>query len=103
MKSVIRLVLLTAFLLLSVSYDGRTDPGIRAEQQDYPDREMRSSSPPQGWEEIQRRRNVERSENTEWLKEVTEKYSPESWYLLMNYDALPESTQAPLPEGGIVT
>jgi hypothetical protein len=46
---------------------------------------------------------AQRSENTEWIKESTKRYSPYSWYLLMSYDTLPESSSAPLPNGGEVT
>jgi hypothetical protein len=76
------------------------DPFMR---QGLSNRDIRYSNPPRGWEEMRRQRDVECSENTLWIKESTKKYSPDSWYLLMSYDALPESSSAPLLNGGIAT
>jgi hypothetical protein len=47
--------------------------------------------------------SAQRSENTQWIKESTKRYSPYSWYLLMSYDTLPESSSVPLFSGGVVT
>jgi hypothetical protein len=41
-----------------------------------------------------------RSENTQWIKNSTRQYSPESWHLLMLYDTLPEVSEAPTIDGG---
>jgi hypothetical protein len=38
-------------------------------------------------------------EEFEWVKSATEKYSPDSWYLLMQYDQLPEKAEALLTDG----
>jgi len=72
-------------------------------RRDILQREMRGNVPPPDLEEIRRQRNIERSANTEWLRESTKRYSPDSWYLLMSYDSLPASSQAPLLNGGVVT
>jgi hypothetical protein len=39
------------------------------------------------------------NEEFEWVKTATEKYSPDSWYLLMQYDQLPEKAEALLTDG----
>lgn len=54
-------------------------------------------------EEIRKQRNIERSANVEWIKQVTQKYSPDSWYLLMMYDSLPLLSSAPAINGGVVS
>ena len=38
-------------------------------------------------------------EELEWIKTATKKYSPDSWYLLMQYDQLPENAEALLTDG----
>lgn len=42
-----------------------------------------------------------RIENTEWIKKVTKQYSPDSWYMLMEYDSLPLTSDVPTIDGGI--
>lgn len=39
------------------------------------------------------------SANVSWIKQVTQKYSPDSWNLLVKYDKLPQKQQAILPGG----
>jgi hypothetical protein len=99
MRSVLKMVLLVLVLLFMVNYDGR--PGnvipVMPEQVHVA---PQLPPPPPDWEDIRRQRNVERSLNTEWLKESTRKYSPDSWYLLMSYESLPVSSSAPLLDGG---
>lgn len=41
--------------------------------------------------------------NADWIKAVTEQYSPNSWNLLMSYEGLPSRAEAPLPDGSIIT
>ena len=63
----------------------------------------RNSISPEERENIRELRNLERTLNVDWVKEVTRKYSPESWYLLMSYDSLPESSSVSLLNGGVVS
>lgn len=44
-----------------------------------------------------------RAENTEWIKKSTREYSPDSWYLLTQYDTLPEAPTAQTIDGGIAS
>ncbi len=119
MKLLLKMVLLVTALLFVMSYDGDTHVKIKAEQSvtsssresPYPNENIapfsgymaRNNVPPPDWEEIRRQRNIERSANTEWIKESTGRYSPDSWYLLMSYDSLPVFSSAPLPNGGAVS
>jgi hypothetical protein len=54
-------------------------------------------------DEMRRQRNLARAANIAWIKEVTKKYSPESWYLLMQYDALPAVSTAPATGNGVAS
>jgi hypothetical protein len=117
MKSVLKMVLLVLVLLIIMSNDGRPEhvlpkvlegslpqylqPPPPPTPPQFPPN--RNSYSPENREEILRQRNAERSANTQWLKEATEKYSPDSWYLLMSYDSLPESSSVSLLKGGIVS
>jgi hypothetical protein len=49
-----------------------------------------------------RRREMDlmRAENAEWIKNSTREYSPDSWYLLMQYDTLPSVAYAQTVDGG---
>lgn len=38
-------------------------------------------------------------DEVEWVKAATSEYSPDSWYLLMQYDSLPEYDKAELTDG----
>lgn len=38
-------------------------------------------------------------ENRVWIKEATERHAPDSWYMLMKYDALPDFAEAPSTDG----
>lgn len=40
-----------------------------------------------------------KAENMEWIKALTQEYSPASWYLLMQYDHLPPQLEAPGVDG----
>jgi uncharacterized protein (UPF0333 family) len=66
-------------------------------------RDMRNSNPPPDPEEIRLQRNAARATNIEWIKESTRKYSPDSWYLIMQYENLPLETEAPADDSNIVT
>lgn len=45
--------------------------------------------------------NAKLSNGKEWVKEATKNYSPDSWDLLMQYESLPESTEAEAEDGRI--
>ncbi len=66
-------------------------------------RNMRNSNLPPDPEEIRRQRNAARAANIEWIKESTGKYSPDSWYLLMQYERLPSVTEAVADDSSIIT
>lgn len=66
-------------------------------------RERPENMTPEQQEEIRRRRNSERAVNTGWIKDCVKKYSPGSWYMLMQYDRLPESTEISASGGGSVS
>jgi hypothetical protein len=66
-------------------------------------RGMRNNNPPPDPEEIRQQRNLARSANVEWIKESTKEYSPDSWYLLMQYENLPLMTEASTADDGIIT
>ena len=66
-------------------------------------REMRYNNPPPDPEEIRQQRNLARSANVEWIKESTREHSPDSWYLLMQYEKLPLLTEASTADDGIIT
>jgi hypothetical protein len=80
--------------------DSRRNANIVA-QPKYP--EMRNNLSPAEQEEMRRQRNIARSANIEWIKESTKKYSPVSWYMLLQYDNLPESAEAPTTGNGVVS
>jgi hypothetical protein len=117
MKSVLKMVLLVLVLLIIMSNDGRPEHVLpKTLEGSLPQflppppppippqfRPNRNSYSPENREEILKQRNAEHSANTQWLKEATEKYSPDSWYLLMSYDSLPESSSVSLLKGGIVS
>jgi len=112
MRSAPKVVLVVTALLFILNKDGSPEvvvPLTETESAPHymplpppPPQERRNFIPPAGREEMQRQRNAERSASTEWLKEVTSKYSPDSWYLLMSYDSLPAESSAPLLGGGEV-
>jgi hypothetical protein len=66
-------------------------------------RGMRNNNPLPDPEEIRQQRNLARSANVEWIKESTKEYSPDSWYLLMQYENLPLMTEASTADDGIIT
>lgn len=41
--------------------------------------------------------------NQEWVKAVTEKYSPDTWFMLMEYDKLPPVGEAPSSNGSAIS
>ena len=61
-------------------------------------RKMRNNSQPPDPEEIRRQRNLARSANVEWIKESTREFSPDSWYLLMQYENLPLMAEASIAD-----
>jgi hypothetical protein len=111
MKSVLKMVLIVLVMLIIMSNDGRPEHVRTVKQVQFeafhplppPQPDFRTFNPPPDFEEIRKQRNIERSLNTQWLKEATEKYSPDSWFLLMSYDSLPESSTVKLLNGGIVS
>jgi hypothetical protein len=110
MKSFLKMAFPVLVLLFIMSNDGRpvhilqeNKIEIRAQHPPPPPPDFRNLNPPADFDEIRKQRNIERSLNTEWLKESTKKYSPDSWYLLMSYDSLPSKSSAPLLNGGVVT
>lgn len=66
-------------------------------------RERNFNSSPEEQAEMRRQRNLERSVNIEWVKECVKKYSPGSWFMLMQYERLPESAEVPTTDDGIAT
>jgi hypothetical protein len=64
--------------------------------------ERRIPPTPAEAEELRRQRNLERSVNDEWIKAAVEKYSPDIWFMLMQYENLPESTEVSTVDNGIV-
>lgn len=64
--------------------------------------ERRIPQSPAEAEELRRQRNLERSVNDGWIKAAVEKYSSDIWYMLMQYENLPESTEVPTVDNGIV-
>jgi len=119
MKSILKMILLVLVLLFIMSKDGqpehfmpgknkRDQPQLQAQpvnSQTHPPtpRDFRNFSSPTDFDEIRQQRAAERSTNIEWIKEATQKYSPDSWYLLMSYDSLPLSVSAPALNGGTVS
>jgi hypothetical protein len=87
----------------AISY--RSDPSYKNEiitaRPGYPER--RRNATPAEMEEMRRQINMTRAANTEWIKESTKIYSPVSWYMLMKYESLPESTEIPMAGGGVVS
>ncbi len=88
---------------ITASPDYRKRNNDREMIREMPVREMRNNAQFPDMEEIRRQRNLERSENVEWIKASTQKYSPDSWYLLMKYDSLPLLSSAPAINGGVVS
>ncbi len=82
------------------NYDSRRNANI-VPPPEY--RDMRNNAAPVEQEELRRQRNLSRAANIEWIKESTKKYSPVSWYMLMQYDNLPESVEAPMADNGIMS
>jgi hypothetical protein len=66
-------------------------------------RNNRNNYPPPNQEERNRQRSMARAANIEWIKTLTMKFSPDSWYLLMQYDGLPASNAVTAISGGIVS
>jgi len=66
-------------------------------------REMRENNPPPDPDEIRRQRNMARAANIDWVKESTRKYSPDSWYLLMQYENLPLLNEALTADSDVIT
>jgi hypothetical protein len=64
---------------------------------------MRNNNPPPDPDDIRRQRNMARAANIEWIKESTSKYSPDSWYLLMQYEKLPSTAEAPTNDNDTIT
>jgi len=65
--------------------------------------ERRMPQSPAELEEMRRQRNIERSVNDEWIKAAVEKYSPDIWYMLMQYENLPETAEVNTIDNAIVT
>ena len=66
-------------------------------------RERGYNASPAEQEEMRRQRNIERAANLEWIKECVKKYSPGSWFMLMEYEKLPESTEISTTDDAIAT
>jgi hypothetical protein len=65
--------------------------------------ERRNPPSTEALEEMRRQRNMERSANDEWVKGSVKKYSPDIWYLLMQYENLPDTTEAETVDNGVVS
>ncbi len=63
----------------------------------------RGNITPEEREELRLQRARERAANLDWIKESVQKYSPGSWYMLMEYDKLPESNEVSTTDDGILT
>jgi hypothetical protein len=68
-----------------------------------PDRPMRNNNNPAFTAEFRKNMELERTANVSWIKEATMTYSPDSWYMLMKYESLPESAETTADDGSIVT
>jgi hypothetical protein len=66
-------------------------------------RNIRDNLLPVDPEEMRRQRNLARAANIEWIKESTRKYSPDSWYLLMMYEGLPDMSVASTAGDGAIS
>jgi hypothetical protein len=91
-------------ILVSLAINCNNNHNIKVkEATPLPAYRSRVNSPPADPEDMQRQRNLVRAANLEWIKESTRKYSPESWYLLMQYDGLPAESEASSQNGGVMT
>lgn len=75
MKLVLKLVIVGIVAFIVNGYASPQAPGMRME------------------------REMERNANISWVKSVTQKYSPDSWYMLMQYDRLPASAEVAVDDG----
>jgi len=53
--------------------------------------------------EFRKEMELQRAANISWVKESTQHYSPDSWYLLMQYDMLPSSAEVGVDDGGVAS
>lgn len=49
--------------------------------------------------EMRKKMEEERNANVAWLKDMTQRYSPDSWFMLMQYDKLPSSSEIDCDDG----
>ncbi len=103
MRIILKLTLLGILVPLAISCNNNHNikPKEVAPSPAY--RSPRNNDPPPDPEEIRRQRNLTRTANIAWIKESTSKYSPDSWYLLMQYDRLPAKSEASSAGGGVVS
>jgi hypothetical protein len=62
--------------------------------------DMRNNFPRPFTPEFRRELELQRAANVNWIKSSSQKYSPDTWYMLMQYDMLPSSAEVDVNNGG---
>jgi len=68
----------------------RTDVSSKSMEEEY---EPAARKQEKGWP----------PDNTDWVKAAVKRYSPDTWYMLMQYDGLPEKAKAREKSGGVTS
>lgn len=96
MRLLLRLAVTGVILISSLSCKGKRETTVVEKAPVASSRQIINREPPA-------ERNLARAANIAWIKELTKKYSPDSWYLLMQYDALPAVSTAPATGNGVAS
>jgi hypothetical protein len=64
---------------------------------------MKNNYPPLFTPEFRKELELQRVANVSWIKSSSQRYSPDTWYMLMQYDMLPSSAMADVDDGGVAS
>jgi len=128
MKLILKLVILGVVILLVYNYSESHDIRIREKyfmkngfpvganlkgRRTYNDRingpevppvrPVRNNNLPAFTAEFRKNMELERTANVSWVKNATMTYSPDSWYMLMEYDRLSSSAETTADDGSVVS
>lgn len=82
-----------------LAYREKENEPIVPERSSVPD--MKNNRRPPFSAGFLKERELQRSADVSWIKTATRTYSPESWFMLMQYDMLPSSAEVGVDDGGV--
>lgn len=103
MRLVLGLAISGLIVITSLSCKGKRETAVVEKAPVASSQQIINRELPADPGEMRRQRNLARAANIAWIKELTKKYSPGSWYLLMQYDALPAANTARATGNGVAS